>query len=65
MRLIRDLFFWTSGAKFVCALLAGLGIAHLLLGVSVSTALAMAFGGILGFLAAFGFGAHRPSDHLH
>jgi hypothetical protein len=60
MRVYRDLFFWTSGAKFVFALLVGLGNAHLLLGVSVSTALAMAFGGILGFPAAFAFGAQRP-----
>jgi thiol:disulfide interchange protein len=60
MRLYKDPFFWMSGAKFTFALLIGLGLATIMLGISLNTALTMAVGGVLGFPAAFAFGAQRP-----
>jgi len=59
MSVLKDPFFWISGAKYTLALALGFGFATLFLGVPERVSITLAVGALIGYPAAFAFGTRR------
>jgi hypothetical protein len=57
MSVLKDPFFWISGAKYTLAF----GFATLFLGVPERVSITLAVGALIGYPAAFAFGTRRPA----